>query len=117
MSAPPKYYVMAFRPGIAFTSADQVLQSIGVRAAQRRQLLQRAQRNRSESIAFADGDRLFAAVRQGVIWRQAIGYLPMFDTRAEAEELIAEAEAELSDETPHELVVLEFAQHAGAMLQ
>jgi hypothetical protein len=114
----PKYYVMALRPGIAFASADLTLQAMGLKRHHRRQLLQQAHRSRSECIVFEDATgKLFAAVRQGTIWRQGIGHLPMFDTFEEAEDVAAEVAAELGDE-PHELAVMEYTSpYAGGTLQ
>ena len=114
----PKYYVMALRPGIAFASADLTLQAIGLKRHHRRQLLQQAHRNRSECIVFEDANgKLFAAVRQGTIWRQGIGHLPMFDTDEEAQEFAAEVAEALGDE-PHELAVMEYlSPYSGGMLQ
>lgn len=114
----PKYYVMALRPGIAFASADQVLQAMGLKRHHRRQLLQQAIHNRSECIVFEDATgKLFAAVRQGTIWRQGIGHLPMFDTDEEAQEVAAGVAKELGDE-PHDLVVMEYlSPYAGGMMQ
>ena len=113
-----KYYVMALRPGIAFASAEMALQAIGLMRHHRRQLLQQAHRNRSECIVFEDATgKLFAAVRQGTIWRQGIGHLPMFDTEEEAQEVAAGVAEAMGDE-PHELAVMEYlSPYTGAMLQ
>lgn len=114
----PKYYVMAFRPDIAFTTADDVLHAIGLKRTHRRRLLQQAHRNRSNCIVFADATgKLFAAVRQGVVWRQGIGHLPMFDTFEEAESVASGVAEEMGGE-PHELAVMEYLPpYAGGMLQ
>ena len=80
--------------------------------------LQQSHRNRSECIVFEDATgKLFAAVKQGTIWRQGIGHLPMFDTFEEAEVVAADVAEELGG-APHELVVMEYVSpYARGALQ